>query len=95
MIFRANSFGQIMLFTGKLLGLAPHVAHNSLPNIPLSALAGMAVLAVIQVFDYRAGRLESFLRWRAPLQGILYAMLLFILAMGLSNVPVQFIYFQF
>jgi alginate O-acetyltransferase complex protein AlgI len=95
MIFRANSFEQIMLFTGKLLGLAPHVAHNALPNIPLSALAGMAVLAAMQLFDYRAGRLESFMRWRAPFQGVLYAMLIFILAMGLSNAPVQFIYFQF
>jgi D-alanyl-lipoteichoic acid acyltransferase DltB (MBOAT superfamily) len=95
MIFRANSFEQVALFTAKLLGLAPHVAHSALPNIPLSALAGMVVLAAMQFFDYRAGRLESFLRWRASLQGGLYAALLFILAMGLSNAPVQFIYFQF
>jgi alginate O-acetyltransferase complex protein AlgI len=95
MLFRAVSFDQIALFTVKLAGLAPAVAHNALPDIPLSAIAGMAVLFFMQFVDYRAGRLESFMRWPAILQGGLYAALLFILAMGLSNAPAQFIYFQF
>jgi D-alanyl-lipoteichoic acid acyltransferase DltB (MBOAT superfamily) len=95
LLFRAVSFEQIALFTAKLAGLAPAVAHNALPDIPLSALAGMVVLFFMQFVDYRAGRLESFMRWPVILQGGLYAALLFILAMGLSNAPAQFIYFQF
>jgi alginate O-acetyltransferase complex protein AlgI len=95
MLFRASSFGQIADFTAKLVGLAPSVAHNALPDIPLSASAGMLVLFAMQFVDYRAGRLESFMRWPAIVQGALYAVLLFILAMGLSNAPAQFIYFQF
>jgi hypothetical protein len=58
-------------------------------------LLGIAVLSVLQVCDYRAGRLESFKSWPIPLQGALYATIIFILIMGTSNAPVQFIYFQF
>jgi alginate O-acetyltransferase complex protein AlgI len=95
MLFRAASFDQVAFFTTKLLGLAPAVAHNALPSIPLSASAGMLVLFAMQFLDYRAGRLESFMRWPALLQAPIYAAMLFILAMGLSNAPAQFIYFQF
>jgi hypothetical protein len=58
-------------------------------------LLGIVVLSILQLSDYRSGSLESFRRWRPPVQGFLYATLLFILIMGTSNVPVQFIYFQF
>jgi len=61
----------------------------------LSAIAGTLLLAGMQLVDYRAGRLESFMRWPAALQGALYAALFFVLIMGTSNAPVQFIYFQF
>jgi D-alanyl-lipoteichoic acid acyltransferase DltB (MBOAT superfamily) len=94
LLFRAHSFHQIEAFTARLFGFGaavPSVAAKP----TTSALLGVMVLCVLQVCDYRAGRLESFKRWPIPLQGLLYATIIFILIMGTSNAPVQFIYFQF
>jgi alginate O-acetyltransferase complex protein AlgI len=94
LLFRAHSISQIELFTTQLLGFgAPAPSVISKPTT--SAILGIIVLTILQVCDYRAGRLESFRRWRVPLQGLLYATIIFILIMGTSNAPVQFIYFQF
>jgi D-alanyl-lipoteichoic acid acyltransferase DltB (MBOAT superfamily) len=94
LLFRAHSFQQIEAFTARLFGFGaavPSVAAKP----TTSALLGIMVLSVLQICDYRAGRLESFKRWPIPLQGALYATIIFILIMGTSNAPVQFIYFQF
>jgi D-alanyl-lipoteichoic acid acyltransferase DltB (MBOAT superfamily) len=94
LLFRAHSFQQIEVFTARLFGFG--AAVPSVATKPTtSALLGIAVLSVLQVCDYRAGRLESFKSWPIPLQGALYATIIFILIMGTSNAPVQFIYFQF
>jgi alginate O-acetyltransferase complex protein AlgI len=94
LLFRAHSFDQIKVFTGLLFDLNTSVP-SVIPKPTTSASLGILVLTMLQLCDYRAGRLESFTRWWPPLQGLLYAALLFILIMGTSNVPVQFIYFQF
>jgi hypothetical protein len=94
LLFRAHSFERISAFTTALLGLDG--SQSSVITKPTtSAILGTVVLAGLQLCDYRAGKLESFLSWSAPLQGLLYAILLFILLMGTSNAPAQFIYFQF
>ena len=94
LLFRAHSFQQVADFTGLIFGVG--VKGMSVIQKPtFAALIGAPVLAVLQLFDYRAGRLESFLRWSPPLQGALYALFLFVIVMGMSNEPVQFIYFQF
>jgi alginate O-acetyltransferase complex protein AlgI len=94
MLFRATSFQQIAYFNKVLLGLGD--ANVSVLLKPTTAaLAGLALLAAVQILEYRSGRQEVFLRWPAPLQGLLYALMIFITAMGSSNAPVQFIYFQF
>ena len=94
LLFRASSFDQIRAFTAELAGLSPS-APSVISKPATSAVLGIAVLAFLQVCDYRATELESFRNWRPELQGILYAVLIFILIMGTSNAPVQFIYFQF
>jgi D-alanyl-lipoteichoic acid acyltransferase DltB (MBOAT superfamily) len=94
LLFRATSLEQCRTFTLTLFGFAPNVP-SVLAKPATAAFAGMALLAVMQVADYRAGCLESFRRWPIPAQGALYASLIFVLIMGLSNAPVQFIYFQF
>jgi D-alanyl-lipoteichoic acid acyltransferase DltB (MBOAT superfamily) len=94
LLFRARSFDQIEAFTARLFGFG--AAESSVLAKPsTSAVLGIVALAVLQVCDYRAGRLESFKRWSIPLQGLLYSTIIFILIMGTSNAPVQFIYFQF
>lgn len=94
LLFRANSFDQITKFTALLLGLGAN-GPSVISKPTTAASVGILVLGVLQLCDYRAGRLETFTRWWPPLQGGLYAILIFVLIMGTSNASVQFIYFQF
>ncbi len=94
LLFRAHSFAQIVQFSGSLAGFAPSVA-SVIPKPPLSAIAGLGILIVLQFAEWRDGRKECFRFWPRPIQGVLYAAILFVLAMGTSNAPAQFIYFQF
>lgn len=94
LLFRANSLEQITAFTVTLAGFGP-AAASFLPSPTLSAVLGMALLAALQLADYLHRRMESYRHWSAPLQGLVYALMILIIAMGISNAPVQFIYFQF
>lgn len=94
LLFRANSLEQITAFTVTLAGFGPGAA-SFLPSPTLSAVLGMALLAALQLADYLHRRMESYRHWSAPLQGLVYALMILIIAMGISNAPVQFIYFQF
>lgn len=95
LLFRANSFDQILTFSRILLGGGASGLPSVLPNPPLSALAGLAVLVVLQIAEYVDGRQDAFRTWPRPVLGALVAVFVVVLAMGASNEPVQFIYFQF
>ena len=93
LLFRAHSFGQIAEYTRAL---AHPFGHVSVPTPSLSALAGLGVLALYEGAQLLAGGDARFYRrWPAPARGALYATLMVLLFMGLSNPPSQFIYFQF
>ncbi|MHB2166131.1 MBOAT family O-acyltransferase [Alsobacter sp. R-9] len=94
MLFRASSFEQIVTFTAALFG-AGGGSELVMSKPTSAALAGLAVIAIIEINDYRVGMANSYLKWPAVLQGMLYAAMIYIMAMGLSNEPAQFIYFQF
>lgn len=94
LLFRANSLHQIQTFTALLLGFTEG-GPSILPKPATSAAVGILLLVMLQLADYQAGRLESFKLWWPSAQGFLYAVFLFVLLMGTSNAPVQFIYFQF
>jgi D-alanyl-lipoteichoic acid acyltransferase DltB (MBOAT superfamily) len=94
LLFRANSGSQILQFTQTLMGFGPAVA-SVIPRPPLVALLGMVLLVGMQFAEYLDGRREFFRHWASPVQGALYAVALLLLTMGMSNAPVQFIYFQF
>ncbi len=94
LLFRANSFGQIVGFSQTMFGVGPTVP-SVMPRPVLPAVVGLGMLVFLQIADYRSGRSESFRFWPRPAQGALYASMIFVLAMGTSNAPVQFIYFQF
>jgi alginate O-acetyltransferase complex protein AlgI len=94
LLFRAHSFAQIVHFSAALAGFAS-TAAAVMPKPPLSAIAGLGILIVLQLAEWRDGRQECFRFWPRPLQGALYAAILFVLVMGTSNAPAQFIYFQF
>lgn len=94
LLFRASSFEQIAHFTGKLLGIGGHVS-SVIMTPPLASVLGLMILIGLQFIEWVQGRRDCFRFWPRPLQGTLYAVFLFTLAMGMSNAPAQFIYFQF
>lgn len=95
LLFRAESFAQIVLFTKTAIGFGPHGIPSVIPRTILPAFPGIALLALLQVAEYRDGRSEYLLHLRPILQGLVYAIMIVAVIMGLSNEPVQFIYFQF
>ncbi|MBN8814154.1 MAG: MBOAT family protein [Sphingomonas sp.] len=95
LLFRAHSFDQIATFTRTLLtGAGGLRLSAALP--PLSTLLGIVVLATWEIGQYRAGGDGRFYqRYPAWTVGFAMAAMAFLLVMGSSNAPAQFIYFQF
>jgi alginate O-acetyltransferase complex protein AlgI len=94
LLFRANSFDQILAFTAELLaGSQPFAASVARP--PLATLLGVGVLCLYDFAAYRSGRATFYRAWPAPLRAGLYAVLVFLTLMGLANARSAFIYFQF
>jgi alginate O-acetyltransferase complex protein AlgI len=95
LLFRAHSFDQIATFTHTLLtGAGGLQLSASLP--PLSTLLGVALLAVWEMGQFRFGGDGLFYRrFPAWTVGLVIALMVFLLVMGTSNAPAQFIYFQF
>jgi alginate O-acetyltransferase complex protein AlgI len=94
LLFRANSMHQVVGFSQALFGFGPS-APSMIPKPPFSSLLGLALLLLLQVAEHLDGRLDVVRFWPRPLQGAACALGLWILVMGTSNAPVQFIYFQF
>jgi D-alanyl-lipoteichoic acid acyltransferase DltB (MBOAT superfamily) len=94
LLFRAHTFAQIAAFTGQLL----HGRYSVAPTLfkpPLATLVGIGVLAAYDFLAYRSGRATFYRAWPVPVRSALYALLLFVLIMGLANARSAFIYFQF
>ena len=92
LLFRARSFGQIASYTAALLH---PVGPVTVPTPTLPALIGLVVLVALEAMQWISGDPRWYRRWPSPLRGALYAGLGLLVAMGLSNAPAQFIYFQF
>lgn len=93
LLFRANSLEQVIGFTGTLLFGFDFSLSMQRPTF--SAIVGLLVLAVVDVATFRSGDPYFYRRLPSAAQGLLYAALLFVIFMGMSNEPTQFIYFQF
>lgn len=95
LLFRARSLEQVAvhtttLFTGRG-GLAIEAARPA-----LSAVLGIILLVVWEIAQYRRGGDARFYRAvPTPITGLAVALMLFLILMGTSNEPAQFIYFQF
>ena len=95
MLFRAHSFDQIADFT-RILATGTGGLRFSASLPPLSTLLGIVLLAVWEAAQYRDGGDNRFyLRFPSWLVGLAIASMLFLMVMGMSNAPAQFIYFQF
>ena len=94
LLFRATNLGQVIGFT-KILFLDWGNFSLSMPKPPLSALLGIPLLISYEVLQYTAGKPDFSDRLPTPMRAALYATIIFILLMGTSNAPAQFIYSQF
>jgi hypothetical protein len=94
LLFRAGSVHQIIQFSSVLASPGGY-QDLAVPKVPLSALLGLPLLAVMEVIEFFAGNPRYYQRWPLPIRAALYSALLFILLMGTSNARSEFIYFQF
>ncbi len=95
LLFRAESFSQIWLFTSVLATGSGGLDYGgTMPR--LSAVGGVLLLTVWEVAQYRRGGDARFYReLPLPIVGFAVACMIFLTFMGTSNEPAEFIYFQF
>jgi len=94
LLFRANSMSQIYSFSNRLF-FNPVWSAPIIPQPSLAAIAGIVIIAVIDLAQYTSGEPTFYRRWSIPSKAALYATLLVVILMGLSNTGSTFIYFQF
>ena len=94
MLFRANSLHQIVDFT-RILATGGSGLARTIAKPTLAGLAGLPLLIVFECVEYGTGRRTFYRSLPSPVRGLLYALILFALILGTSNVATQFIYFQF
>ncbi len=94
LLFRANSFEQIASFTQTLVTGANALSLSIHPPT-FAALIGLPVLFLLEAFEYARGDHLHYRGLPPWARGALYAALIFVILLGTSNEPTQFIYFQF
>jgi alginate O-acetyltransferase complex protein AlgI len=94
LLFRATSLDQIVTFTRILITDVGNFSL-SMPKPPLSALLGIPLLVAYEVAEYLSNKTDFRYLFPSPVRAVLYATLVFIVIMGQSNAPAQFIYSQF
>ena len=94
LLFGVTSFERIATLTRILFTDIGHLAL-SMPMPPLAALLGIPLLIAYEILEYRLGKPQFYLRLPTPARGALYAAFIFIVLMGGSNAPAQFIYSKF
>ena len=94
MIFRARSVSQIADYTSILLSQVGDLSL-SMSRPALAALVGLPLLFLYDLGQYCTDDPDWYRRQPAALRGLLYASVVFVLLLGLSTQPAQFIYFQF
>lgn len=96
LLFRANSFHQIVDFTARLATIRlSDIATLSMPSLPFPALVGLLLLLAWDTATEVSGRTRFYARWPTPLRGLLWAALIYALAFGATTSSAAFIYFQF
>ena len=94
LLFRATSLEQVVSFTGLLVTGSGGLDYGAaMPR--LSAAIGLPLLITMELIEYNSGNRYWYRRLRLPLMGLFAALMLFLILMGASNEPAQFIYFQF
>jgi hypothetical protein len=94
LLFRSHSFSTISHLTKTLIaGFGDFSVNVALP-MP-AALLGIPLLILIDGLSYFKGDERFYQKMPLIFQGSIYASLCFVLVLGLTNAPTQFIYFAF
>ncbi len=93
-LFRAESLEQTITFS-SIWAYDFSTWSTSVPMPTFAALSGLLLLVPLEIAEYVKGSPLFYRKWPATIRGAYYALLLYLILMGTSNEPVQFIYFQF
>ncbi len=95
LLFRARSLEQVAVFTQTLFtGRGGFAIEAARPAV--SAVAGVLLLIAWEIAQYNRGGDARFYRaLPTAITGLAAALMVFLILMGTSNEPAQFIYFQF
>ncbi len=94
LLFRAVSFAQILDFT-QTLAMGWGDLSLSIHKPTLAGIVGLMVLLFYELCEHGSGNTLFYRRLPSVVRGGLYAVMVFVILLGTSNAPVQFIYFQF
>jgi D-alanyl-lipoteichoic acid acyltransferase DltB (MBOAT superfamily) len=94
LLFRAHSFEQILSFA-QILVTSVGDLTRSIPRPTVAALAALPLTLLYEFGWFVTDSPRYYERLPAIVRGGFYASLIFVLLMGLTNAPAQFIYFQF
>lgn len=95
LLFRAQSFEQVVDFSGRLVGLVDAPQALSMPVPPASALLAMLLLLVWDMLIERQDNVRFYEAWPMGGRAVLYAGMIYLLAFGSTTTATSFIYFQF
>jgi len=94
LLFRAESLADVGRLTTILFTDFGNFDYGA--AIPrLSAILGVGLLATIELIQYRRSDQHFYRKLPVTLLGLYLATIVFLILMGMSNEPAQFIYFQF
>lgn len=94
LLFRATSFEQIAVFTGRIL-TAPLTATGLVQAPPVPAICGMLFLLLWDLNAEWANDQRFYLRWPLAVRAGLWAGMIYLLAFGATTAGSAFIYAQF
>ena len=93
LLFRANSFEQIIQFTGLLFQMETLQTIIQVPSLP--TLIGIFFLFLFDTLSALHDDAAFYFSYHKLVRSLMYALSLFLLLMGMTNAPAEFIYFQF
>jgi len=94
LLFRSVSLEQIISFTRIILFEWDDLSSN-IKRPPLAAILGLPILVLYEFYEYISKDVRFYKLFYVPVSAGLIALIIMLIAMGLSNEPSQFIYFQF
>ena len=95
LLFRAESFGQIVDFTGRLFGVVTTPETLTIPALPFAAMVAIGFVFLWDVVIEVSGLPRFYALLPITVRAATYAGMVYLLAFGATTTTAAFIYFQF